>query len=103
MRKSVIVISLILTVLSLGMVGMHGTWYANMAISYCDVLLAVGSRFDDRVTGKLSSFSPDSKKIHIDIDPSNISKSVLVDVPIVGHVKNILPKLKKLVKHKKIH
>jgi acetolactate synthase-1/2/3 large subunit len=85
--------------LSLGMVGMHGTWYANMAISQCDVLLAVGSRFDDRVTGKLNSFSVNSKKIHIDIDPSNISKSVNADVPIVGHVKNILPKLIKLIKN----
>ncbi|MFC1501975.1 biosynthetic-type acetolactate synthase large subunit [bacterium] len=84
--------------LSLGMVGMHGTWYANMAISNCDVLVAVGSRFDDRVTGKLNTFSVNSRKIHIDIDPSNISKNVYTDVPIVGHVKNILPLLKKLLK-----
>ena len=84
--------------LSLGMVGMHGTWYANMAISECDLLIAVGARFDDRVTGKLETFSPDSKKIHIDIDPSCISKNVELDVPIVGHAKNILPKLTRMIK-----
>lgn len=87
---------------SLGMLGMHGTWCANMAISECDVLLAVGARFDDRVTGNLDGFSPHSKKIHIDIDPSSISKNVAVEVPIVGHVKKILPDLTKLVKKTKI-
>ncbi len=87
---------------SLGMLGMHGTWCANMAISECDVLLAVGARFDDRVTGNLDGFSQHSKKIHIDIDPSSISKNVAIEVPIVGHVKNILPDLTKLVKKTKI-
>lgn len=78
---------------SLGMLGMHGTWYANMAMTECDVLLAVGARFDDRVTGRLDGFSPHSRKIHIDIDPSCIGKNVPVEVPIVGDVKNVLPEL----------
>jgi len=72
------------------MVGMHGTFQANMAISHCDVLVAVGARFDDRVTGKVETFSPRSQKIHIDIDPTSISKNVPVDIPIVGDAKNIL-------------
>ncbi|WP_372635403.1 biosynthetic-type acetolactate synthase large subunit [Fodinibius sp.] len=76
---------------SVGMLGMHGTYYANMAMTECDVLLAVGARFDDRVTGRLDGFSPHSKKIHIDIDPSNIGKNVAVDIPIVGDVKKVLP------------
>ncbi|HMB41517.1 MAG TPA: biosynthetic-type acetolactate synthase large subunit [Balneolaceae bacterium] len=76
---------------SLGMLGMHGTWYANMAMTECDVLLAVGARFDDRVTGRLDGFSPNSRKIHIDIDPSCIGKNVEVEVPIVGDVKHVLP------------
>ena len=80
---------------SLGMLGMHGTWCANMATTECDVLLAVGARFDDRVTGRLDSFSPYSRKIHIDIDPSCISKNVNVEVPIVGDVKRVLPQLDK--------
>ncbi len=84
---------------SLGMLGMHGTWYANMAISECDVLLAVGARFDDRVTGRLDGFSQKSRKIHIDIDPSCVNKNVKVDIPIFGHVKNILPDLTRLVEH----
>ncbi len=78
---------------SLGMLGMHGTWYANMATTECDVLLAVGARFDDRVTGRLDGFSPHSKKIHIDIDPTNIDKNVEVEVPIVGDVKQVLPEI----------
>jgi len=82
---------------SVGMLGMHGTWYANMAMTECDVLLAVGARFDDRVTGRLDGFSPNSKKIHIDIDPSNIGKNVPVEVPIVGDVKQVLPELDELV------
>ncbi len=81
----------------LGMLGMHGTWYANMAISECDLLIAIGARFDDRVTGNLAGFSVKSKKIHIDIDPVNISKNVQIDVPIVGDVKQVLPKLTQLV------
>src|SRR5580692_4273436 len=68
----------------LGMVGMHGTYEANNAMHDCDVMIAVGSRFDDRVTGRLNAFSPHSKKIHIDIDPSSINKNVRVDVPIIG-------------------
>jgi len=80
---------------SLGMLGMHGTYYANMAITECDVLLAVGARFDDRVTGRLDGFSPNSKKIHIDIDPTNIGKNVEVEVPIVGDVKRVLPEIDK--------
>ncbi len=84
--------------LSLGMLGMHGTWYANMAISECDVLLAIGARFDDRVTGRLNGFSQRSKKIHVDIDPASISKNVAVDIPIVGHIKNVLPQLVEMVK-----
>ena len=70
----------------LGMLGMHGTYEANLAMHGCDVMIAVGARFDDRVTGRLDAFSPDSKKIHIDIDPSSINKNVAVDVPIVGDV-----------------
>jgi len=84
--------------LSLGMLGMHGTWYANTAISECDVLIAIGARFDDRVTGRLNGFSTKSKKIHIDIDPACISKNVAVDIPIVGHIKNVLPQLTEMVK-----
>ncbi|MEX2573323.1 MAG: biosynthetic-type acetolactate synthase large subunit [Balneolaceae bacterium] len=83
---------------SLGMLGMHGTWCANMATTECDLLIAVGARFDDRVTGRLDGFSPHSKKIHIDIDPCSIGKNVAVDVPIVGDVKLILPHLDELVK-----
>ncbi|MCX6135595.1 MAG: biosynthetic-type acetolactate synthase large subunit [Ignavibacteriales bacterium] len=79
--------------LALGMLGMHGTWYSNVAVQYCDVLIAVGARFDDRVTGKVEAFAAEAKKIHIDIDPSAISKNVPVDVPIVGDVKTVLKKL----------
>ncbi|MDI6401092.1 biosynthetic-type acetolactate synthase large subunit [Balneolaceae bacterium ANBcel3] len=83
--------------LSVGMLGMHGTWYANMAIQKCDVLIAVGARFDDRVTGRVDGFSPHSRKIHIDIDPSCINKNVHVEVPIVGHVKEVLKELNQQV------
>jgi len=82
---------------SLGMLGMHGTWAANMAIQECDVLVAIGARFDDRVTGRVADFSPKSKKIHIDIDPACINKNVHVEVPIIGDVKTILPELTRLV------
>jgi acetolactate synthase I/II/III large subunit len=81
---------------SLGMLGMHGTWYANMAMTECDVLIAVGARFDDRVTGRLDGFSQKSRKIHIDIDPSCIGKNVSVEVPIVGDVKRVLPEINEL-------
>ena len=83
---------------SLGMLGMHGTWYANMAMTECDVLLAVGARFDDRVTGRLDGFSPNSRKIHVDIDPSCIGKNVPVEVPIVGDVKKVIPSIDRLAK-----
>ncbi len=83
--------------LSLGMLGMHGTWYANSAIQNCDVLIAVGARFDDRVTGRVDGFSPNSRKIHIDIDPSCINKNIHVEVPVVGDVKAVLKELNKLV------
>ncbi len=76
--------------LNLGMLGMHGTEYANFAVTECDLLIAVGVRFDDRVTGKLDTFAPHAKIIHIDIDPAEIGKNKQVDVPIVGDVRNIL-------------
>lgn len=79
--------------LSLGMLGMHGTYHANMAVMESDLLIAVGARFDDRVTGKLESFAPQAKVIHIDIDPTSISKNVRVDLPIVGDCKRILSKM----------
>jgi len=77
----------------LGMLGMHGTYEANMAMHDCDVMLAIGARFDDRVTGKVSAFAPYSKKIQIDIDPSSINKNVVVDVPIVGDVREVLAEM----------
>ncbi len=76
--------------LNLGMLGMHGTEYANFAVTECDLLVAIGVRFDDRVTGKLDTFAPHAKIIHIDIDPAEIGKNKKVDVPIVGDVRNIL-------------
>ena len=79
--------------LSLGMLGMHGTAYANHAIMDSDLIIAAGARFDDRVTGRLDAFAPYAKIIHIDIDPSSISKNVKVDVPIVGDAKNTLERL----------
>ncbi|RMF85044.1 MAG: biosynthetic-type acetolactate synthase large subunit [Nitrospirae bacterium] len=79
--------------LSLGMLGMHGTWYANMAVHHCDLLIAVGARFDDRVTGRIDRFAPDAKIIHIDIDPTSIKKNVRVDIPIVGDVRHVLREL----------
>ena len=82
--------------LFIGMLGMHGTFQANMAVSYCDTLIAIGARFDDRVTGKIESFSPHSTKIHIDIDPTSISKNVAVDIPIVGDVKTVLKTMGKI-------
>ena len=84
--------------LSLGMLGMHGTAYANHSIMESDLIIAVGARFDDRVTGRLDAFAPNAKVIHIDIDPSSISKNVRVDVPIVGDAKNILGQLLEEVK-----
>ncbi|MCM8803776.1 MAG: biosynthetic-type acetolactate synthase large subunit [Candidatus Omnitrophica bacterium] len=81
---------------SLGMPGMHGTKYANYAISECDLLISVGCRFDDRVTGKIDEFAPHAKIIHVDIDPSAISKNVKVDIPIVGDARNVLKKLNEI-------
>ncbi len=76
-----------------GMLGMHGTYEANMAMHHCDVLIAIGARFDDRVTGDLEKFCPEAKIVHIDIDPASISKNVPVDIPIVGSVSNVLTDL----------
>jgi acetolactate synthase-1/2/3 large subunit len=82
----------------LGMLGMHGTYEANMAMHDCDVMLCVGARFDDRITGRVDAFSPGSKKIHIDIDPSSINKNIRVDVPIIGDAGNVLGDLLQVFK-----
>jgi acetolactate synthase-1/2/3 large subunit len=87
--------------LFLGMLGMHGTYRANMAVTDCDLLIAIGARFDDRVTGKIDAFAPKSKKIHIDIDPTSISKNVKVDIPIVGDCKRVLAKMIALLQEEK--
>ncbi len=84
-----------------GMLGMHGTYEANMAMHNCDVLIAIGARFDDRVTGDLEKFCPYAKIIHIDVDPSSIAKNVPVDIPIVGDVKHVLEDLNKILESKK--
>jgi acetolactate synthase-1/2/3 large subunit len=84
----------------MGMLGMHGTYAANMAVSECDLLIAMGARFDDRVTGKLSEFAPHAKIIHVDIDPSSISKNVEVDVPIVGDCRDTLQQLNGMLDEK---
>jgi len=87
--------------LSLGMLGMHGTYYANMAVTNSDLLIALGARFDDRVTGKIATFAPHAKIIHVDIDPTSIKKNVRVDLPIVGDLRDVLKKLnKKIAEHK---
>jgi acetolactate synthase-1/2/3 large subunit len=88
--------------LSLGMLGMHGTYRANMAVMESDLLIAIGSRFDDRVTGKIEAFAPQAKIIHIDIDPTSISKNVRVDLPIVGDCKRILSKMLSLLEDEDI-
>tara|TARA_R100000005_G_scaffold74685_1_gene41896 strand:- start:10749 stop:12515 length:1767 start_codon:yes stop_codon:yes gene_type:complete len=82
----------------LGMLGMHGTFEANNAMHDCDVMICIGARFDDRITGRLDAFSPNSKKIHIDIDPSSINKNVAVDIPIVGDVAHVLEDMIKVWK-----
>ncbi len=79
----------------LGMLGMHGTYYANQAVNHCDVLVALGARFDDRVTGSVETFAKDAYKIHVDIDPTAIDKNVIIDLPIVGDVKKVLIELLK--------
>jgi len=85
---------------SLDMLGMHGSAYANYAVQECDLLIAVGARFDDRVTGNVKTFVPNAKIIHIDIDPASISKNVSVDIPVVGDAKYILAELTKNVEYK---
>lgn len=82
----------------IGMLGMHGTYEANMAMHQCDVLIAIGARFDDRVTGDLEKFCPYAKIVHIDVDPSSIAKNVPVDIPIVGDVKHVLKDLLAILK-----
>ena len=82
----------------LGMLGMHGTYEANMTMHDCDVMICVGARFDDRITGRLDAFAPGAKKIHIDIDPSSINKNVKVDIPIVGDVGHVLEDMIKIWK-----
>jgi acetolactate synthase I/II/III large subunit len=86
--------------LSLGMLGMHGTYYANMAVTNSDLLVALGARFDDRVTGKIATFAPHAKVIHVDIDPTSIKKNVRVDLPIVGDLRDVLRKLNKQLAEK---
>ncbi len=83
--------------LALNLLGMHGTYYANMAVTNCDLLVAVGARFDDRVTGKIATFAPHAKIIHMDVDPTSIRKNVRVDLPIVGEVKDVLGRMLKTV------
>ena len=84
----------------LGMLGMHGTFEANNAMHDCDLMINIGARFDDRITGKIDEFSPKSKKIHIDIDPSSINKNISVDLALVGDVKIVLEKLISVFKKK---
>ncbi len=84
--------------LSLGMLGMHGTYYANKAVQDSDLLIAIGMRFDDRVTGKIDAFAPHAKIIHIDIDPTSIRKNVRVDIPIVGDVNRVLTVMNKVIR-----
>jgi acetolactate synthase-1/2/3 large subunit len=84
--------------LSMGMMGMHGTYWANMAVHYSDLVIAVGARFDDRVTGKVSEFCPHAKIIHIDIDPTSIRKNLHVDIPIVGDCRHVLRELNQILR-----
>jgi acetolactate synthase-1/2/3 large subunit len=83
------------------MLGMHGTYEANLAMSECDVMINIGARFDDRITGRLDAFSPDSKKIHVDIDSSEMNKNVIVDVEIVGDAASVLGDMIKIWEEKK--
>ena len=89
--------------LNLGMLGMHGTEYANFAVTESDLLIAIGARFDDRVTGKIADFAPHAKIVHIDIDPAEIGKNKRVDVPVVGDVKAVLTDMLSSIKKKGIH
>ena len=86
----------------IGMLGMHGTYEANMAMHECDVLIAIGARFDDRVTGKIDKFCPTAKIVHVDIDPSSISKNVQVDIPIVGSVPHVLRAMINVIRDEKL-
>lgn len=86
--------------LFMGMIGMHGTVTSGLAVNKCDLLIAIGARFDDRVTGRIEKFSPEAKIIHIDIDPASISKIIKVDYPVVGDVKTVLKELNPLIKKK---
>ena len=87
--------------LFMGMLGMHGTYAANMAVTHTDMLIAIGARFDDRVTGDINEFAPDANIVHIDIDPTSISKNVEVDIPIVGNAKHVLAEMNKLLKQER--
>jgi len=84
----------------LGMPGMHGTYYANMVISHCDLMIAIGCRFDDRVTGKIDTFAQNARIVHVDVDPSSINKNVMIDVPIVSDCKSALASFNRLLKDK---
>ncbi len=85
-----------------GMLGMHGTYEANLAMHHCDVLIAIGARFDDRVTGKIDKFCPEARIVHVDIEPSSISKNVRVDIPIVGSVPNVLRAMINVIRDEKL-
>jgi acetolactate synthase-1/2/3 large subunit len=87
----------------LGMLGMHGTYEANLAMHDCDLMICIGARFDDRITGRLDAFSPGSKKIHVDIDPSSINKNVKVDVPIIGDCAHVLEDMVRLWRSTAMH
>lgn len=87
----------------LGMLGMHGTYYANMAISHCDLLITLGARFSDRVTGKIETFADKAKIIHIDVDPSSINKNVVVDLPIVSDLKAALQHINHMLAEQRFH
>ncbi len=87
----------------LGMLGMHGTFEANMAVQHCDLLIALGARFDDRVTGNLAHFAPHAKIIHVDVDPASISKNVKVDVPVVGDLGSVLEEMLDWVQESGLH
>ena len=82
----------------LGMLGMHGLYEANLAMHDCDLMINIGARFDDRITGRIDAFSPNSQKAHIDIDPSSINKVIHVDIPIIGDVESVLQDILKLWK-----
>jgi acetolactate synthase-1/2/3 large subunit len=87
--------------LFLGMLGMHGTYAANMAITHSDVIITIGARFDDRATGKVDTFAPGAKIIHVDIDPTSISKNIRVDIPIVGDARHVLKKMLQVAEEEK--